>query len=182
MIMNVQNLTGSTKLWFGDHGVELRNTILDNLKKEKEKLILKVDLKGIEVTDTSYAREAFVNLVGIVGIEQERPQILFTNVQDHVKENMHLSFKEHKKFALITTEDGSWSLIGKYSGELVETIGILIKMKNARATKIKETLKEKIEMSALNNRLASLYEMCVVQRSVGSQETGGKEYLYSLNL
>jgi len=182
MIMNVQHLTGSTKLWFGDHGVKLRDTILESFKKEKENNVLKIDLKGIEVTDTSYAREAFVNLVGMIGIEQERPQILFANVQDHVKENMHLSFKEHKKFALITAEDGTWKLIGKYSEQLVETISVLIKLKKARATQIKEKLKEDIEMSALNNRLASLHEMCVVQRSVGSQETGGKEYLYTLNL
>ncbi|MBI4547531.1 MAG: hypothetical protein HY707_06115 [Ignavibacteriae bacterium] len=182
MKLIVKDLTGQTRLWFGEKGIELRTRILAEVKKEKETKLLRVDLQGIEVTDTSYAREAFVNLVGLIGTEVERPQILFANVKQHVKENMHLSFKEHKKFTLITDEDGEWNLIGKFSEQLSETVKVLVQMKEARATEIKKKLKEEVELSALNNRLANLHEMCVVHRSAGAHDSGGIEYTYTLQL
>ena len=182
MIISVKHLAGSTKLWFGQKGSELRSTILQAVEQQKERKLLNVNLEGIEVTDTSYAREAFVNLVALVGGNAEKPQILFTNVAQHVKENMHLSFKEHKKFALITEEDGSWSLIGKFSEQLVDTVRVMAQLKHGTATEIKKKLKNDVELSALNNRLASLHEMCVIHRTTNAQETGGIEYFYTMQM
>ena len=182
MTINVYELTDSKKLWFADKGTELRETILRHVARDKKRDLLKLDLREIEVTDSSFAREAFVNLITLLASEPERPQVLFANVDENLKGNLDQSFKEHKKFCLILDKSGAWDLIGKFSQQSVETVKLLLELKDAKARDIKKKLGQNIELSTVNNRLASLYEMCIVNRQAGAQETGGIEYTYSIQL
>lgn len=168
--------SGRKKLWFAESGIELRNKLLRKIFDSKEVELVRLDFSDIEVTDASYAREAFTKLIGMLSLEMPRPQVLFTNVDEYVEQNLELSLKAHKKFAAVVRKDGSWVLIGKYTHLSLETLEALIKLREATTKKIAEKLK--IELTTCNNRLSTLHEMSIITKQERVQKSGGIEYTY----
>jgi hypothetical protein len=181
LVVPISRLTSSDKLWFADKGVALRQSIVKLIEHEAEKDCVRIDLSGIKVTDTSFAREAFVKLVSHVAADPSHPQIRFLNVDEYVKQNLHLSFKDHNLFSMILNAGRSWNLIGKFSEPSVETVRAMVKLKTARVRDVSKELGS-LELSTVNNRLVGLYQACIVGRLQSSQESGGIEYTYSLAL
>lgn len=167
-------------LLFANGGAKLRERILNKINEQKEMDLVKLDFRQIEVTDVSFAREGFVKLVVHLGIESRRPQLLFVNVDEYVKQNLDLSFKEHKKLALITDKTKKWELIGKYTQQVQETVKTLIETGQTTARELAKHLQ--IELTTCNNRLTNLYEMCAVMRKEVGQKSGGIEYMYKISL
>lgn len=168
-----------SRLWFAENGKELRNKILDQILKAQDFSLLILDLNKVEVMDTSYAREGFVKLLLEVNLNSLHPQIILKNVDEYVKQNLHLSFKEHKMFTLIFNNAGNWDLIGKFSEQNIETVKILMKKKEASAKLIAKELGD-IALSTCINRLNQLYNNCICTRKELAQQTGGKEYSFKL--
>ena len=57
-------------------------------------------------------------------------------------------------------------------------------MTRVKKTKAKDLIKEikELEITTANNRLKSLYDMCIVTRKEFAQEIGGKEFMYYLSI
>ncbi len=171
--------TGKKKrLWFNEAGVQLRGNILKKIADHREIECVKLDFKRVEVTDVSFAREAFVKLLSDLTLEMNRPQVLLINIDDYVRQNLSLSLKDHKKFALITNSQDEWDLIGKYSQLAKETIAALIEVEEATARELAHRLR--IGITTCNNRLSNLYEMCAITRKEVGQKSGGVEYMYKV--
>lgn len=170
-----------TKLWLSDNGRELKNKILDQISKKVKDEVVILDLYKIEIMDTSYAREGFVKLILEIGMSNPHPQVIMKNVDEYVKQNLHLSFKDHKIFAMLSYSDNSWELIGKFSEQNLETINALVKHKQASAKQIARELGE-INITTTINRLNQLNQFCVCTRKESVQPTGGKEYLFKIEI
>jgi anti-anti-sigma regulatory factor len=170
-----------TKLWLADNGRELKNKILDQISKSFLDEIIILDLNKIEIMDTSYAREGFVKLISEIGMINPHPQVLLKNVDEYVKQNLHLSFKDHKIFSMVVDPVGSLELIGKFSEQNLETISALVKRKQASAKQISIDLGE-ISLTTTINRLNQLNQFCVCSRKESVQPTGGKEYLFKIEI
>jgi len=168
------------RLFFSESGIKLREKILRKIYAEKIYDIVVLNFKGIEVVDVSFAREGFVKLIAILGSDEIHPQLLFLNIDDYVKQNLNLSLKEHKKFALTVDEKKNWELIGKFTEQIQETVSVLVKLKETTAKRLAQELK--IGLTTCNNRLLSLYEMCVITRKQVIQKSGGIEFIYKLSL
>lgn len=168
------------RLFFANQGTALREKILEKIAKQKETELVKLDFKNIEVSDVSFAREGFVKLVTHLGLEINHPQVIFINVDEYVKQNLNLSFKEHKKLVLITDIRNKWEMIGKYSQQVVETIDALNEEKQATAKELAQKLQ--IELTTCNNRLSNLYDMCVLTRKEIGQKSGGIEFVYKIGI
>lgn len=182
MVINILTEAKSgTRLWFAEKGKELRDKIVNRLTKANEQNIVILDFDRIEVTDTSYAREGFIKLVSEISLNSVHPQIIFKNVEEYVKQNLHLSFSHHKLFTLVVNSRGKWDLIGKFSEQNVQTVNALIKRKEASAKQIAKDLGE-LGMSTSMNRLTQLYNSCVCSRKELVQPTGGKEYLFKIEI
>ena len=78
------------------------------------------------------------------------------------------------------TVDKKYHTIGNTSQPLNDTINIMIKLKEANTKEIADKLNG-IPLTTINNRLKSLYDMCVITRKEKSQQSGGKEFLYYLD-
>jgi anti-anti-sigma regulatory factor len=169
------------KLWFAENGKGLKNKILDQVLKSPNDILLILNLNKIEVMDTSFARECIVKLIAEVKLSSPHPQIFLKNVNEYVKQNLHLSFKDHKVFTLITDNSNNWSLIGKFSEQNIDTAKALIKRKEASAKQIAKDLNN-IGLSTAINRLNQLYDFCICTRKGLVQPTGGKEYLFSIQV
>lgn len=182
MIINILQLANNDKkLWFAENGRELKNKILDQVLKAPNNSLIILDLNEIEVMDTSYAREAFVKLITEIKLNSPRPQIFLKNVTEYVKQNLHLSFKDHKLFTLITDQLNKWNLIGKFSEQNFETTKALIKRGEASAKLISKDLGG-MGLSTTINRLNQLYDFCICTRRELIQPTGGKEYLFKIDI
>lgn len=179
MIINVRKVTNRTKLLFSEKGVELRNKIIFQFNEDDKKGLIKIDLSDIEIIDASFIREAFIKLIGIFRTELEKPQVLFENVNDHIKQNMEESFSFRNMFALVHNSKGNYELIGKFSQQLSETVNIMLKVNEITAKQITKEI-DNLELTSANNRLKNLYDMCVIYRKEVGQESGGKEYVYNL--
>ncbi len=171
MKINIYDEVGKRKrLFFSDSGVKLRERIVKKIYAEKAHDLVILNFADIEVVDVSFAREGFVKLISMLSTDEPHPQLLFLNVNDYVKQNLDLSMKEHKK--------KNWELIGKYSEQIRETVCALIKLKETTAKRLSKKLN--IELTTCNNRLMSLYEMCVITRMQTGQKSGGIEFIYKL--
>lgn len=168
-----------TKLWLADNGKKLKEKILKKISEVSDFDLLVLDFKEIEVTDTSFAREAFVKLIFEIGLNAQHPQILLINVDEYVRQNLHLSFKDHSLFSLIKNQSNIINLIGKFSEQNMETIKALKNRKTASAKQIAADLGG-MGLSSSINRLNQLYKFCACTRKEVSQQTGGKEYLFTL--
>lgn len=177
----LKEANNETKLWFAEKGKELRNRILDQISNINVLDLIVLDLHKIAVMDTSYAREGFVKLILEVSMNSLHPQILLKNVDEYVKQNLHLSLKDHKVFTLTKDSTNKWNLIGKFSEQNLETTEALIKRKETSAKQIAKDLGD-IGLSTTINRLNQLYDFCVCTRKESVQPTGGKEYLFKMEL
>ena len=179
MKINIYDEVGKRKrLFFSDSGVKLRERIVKKIYAEKAHDLVILNFADIEVVDVSFAREGFVKLISMLSTDEPHPQLLFLNVNDYVKQNLDLSMKEHKKFALTADNKKNWELIGKCSEQIRETVCALIKLKETTAKRLSKELN--IELTTCNNRLMSLYEMCVITRMQTGQKSGGIEFIYKL--
>ena len=165
------------RLLFADKGIDFRNKVLSKINESNEKELVRIDLIDVQIGDVSFVREGFVKLITYLSDEPEHPQISFKNVQEYLKQNMDDSFTNRKKFAFIVDLNGKWDLIGKYSQQMIDTLKVLIRLEEAKARQIAEELGG-IELTTCNNRLISLYNMCVISRKEIGQKSGGLEYLY----
>lgn len=172
------DISNSDKLFFADEGSKFRAKVISKIHKDNEENWVIIDLKKIHITDASFNREAFIKLISSLSVEITRPQILFTNVEEYVKQNMHQSFCYHNMFTVIKNED-QLIPIGKFSTQLYQTIVVISEMKEGTAKEIALKL-GKVELTTVNNRLKSLFEMCVITRKEFGQQSGGKEFKYYL--
>lgn len=182
LIINIRKTANDeTKLWLADSGRELKNKILDTISKKNREEIIILDLNNIEIMDTSYAREGFVKLILEIGMSNPHPQVLFKNVDEYVRQNLDMSLNYHKSFALVVNTTNTWNLIGKFSEQNLDTVKALIKRKEASAKQIAKDLGD-IGLSTSINRLNQLYEFCICTRKELVQPTGGKEYLFKMEI
>ena len=182
MIIDIRKTANDeTKLWLADNGRELKNKILDQISKKAKDEVVVLDLNKIEIMDTSFAREGFVKLILEIGLSNPHPQVIRKNVDEYVRQNLHLSFKDHKVFAMVTDSGNSWELIGKFTEQNLETINALIKLRQASAKQIARNLGE-INITTAINRLNQLNQFCVCIRKESVQPTGGKEYLFKIEI
>ena len=178
--INIFDLLTKKRLWFAERGSSLKEKILKIISENNEKDVVKIDLDKIEVTDASFAREGFVKLIADISMDQNRPQILFINVDKYVEHNLYLSLKEHKKFALIVNKNNERKLIGKFTQQTSDTLKTLIECKEASTSELAK--KMDIGLTTCNNRLINLYEMCVITRREVGQKSGGIEYIYKISI
>lgn len=168
-------------LYMAENGIKLRNQIysLIHSQPELEKVVL--DMAGIESIDSSFCREGFVKIISLLQTDTERPQLIFINATDNVRNNLHDSFTGWDKTGIVKTSDSKTHIIGKQSPHLFETLKVMLKLKEARTKDIATHL-DNLPLTTLNNRMKSLYEMCVISRKEVIQGSGGKEYLYCLDI
>jgi hypothetical protein len=166
------------KLFFADNGIKFRESVLSKIHKEKENDLVSIDLNKVKVIDSSFCREAFVRLISSLSIDEVRPQVLFINVDEYVTQNLEQSFTYHNRFSLVFNKNKKFVIIGKFSDQIADTIKYIIKNKEVKAKEIATNLGA--EINTINNRLKSIYEMCIVSRKEIGQESGGKEFIYYL--
>lgn len=179
MIIEVKKLAQQAMLFTADKGIVLRNEMYLKIHNENEKMIVIIDMKGIETIDSSFCREAFVKFIGLMQSEPDRPQIIFENATFTVKDNLNESFTNWEKIGIVKTVDNVFNIIGKSSPPINETINIMLKLKKAKTKDLADKLNG-IPLTTINNRLKNLHDMCVVTRKEVMQESGGKEYIYFL--
>ena len=179
MIIKIKEITKRSMLFSADKGIELRNIMYELINKKEETKIVKIDMLDIETIDSSFCREAFVKLIGLMLSNSDKPQIIFENATSTVKDNLHESFTNWDKIGIVKTNDNKYHTIGKSSQPLNDTINVMIKLKETNTKVLSEKLNG-IPLTTINNRLKSLYDMCIISRRETSQESGGKEYIYSL--
>lgn len=180
LIIEVKKIAKHSMLFTADKGIELRNEMYSRIHQEDERVLVVIDMKDIETIDSSYCREAFVKIIGLMQIDTDRPQIIFENSTQTVKDNLDESFTVWEKIGVVKTVDGKYSVIGKPSQPLIDTVNVMIKLKKARTKDIANHL-DNIPLTTVNNRLKNLYDMCVVTRKEVQQVSGGKEFNYFLN-
>lgn len=179
MVIKVKKLTNKSMLFTADKGIELRNEIYSLVHKEKEIAILKLDMIEIETIDSSFCREAFVKLIGLLCSDTDRAQLLFVNASHNVKDNLHESFTVWDKIGIVVTIDSTFHIIGKSSQPINDTIKVMHNLKKANTKNIADKLAG-IPLTTVNNRLKTLYDMCIVTRKEIAQSSGGKEFTYYL--
>ena len=181
IIKILHEANNQSKLWFAANGKSLKDKILLHISSATNLDLLTLDFEGIEVMDTSFTREAFVKLIFEIGLNNLHPQVILINVDEYVKENLHVSFKDHKCFTLIKNISNDWALVGKVSEHNVETVKSLAKRKGASAKQISIDLGD-IGVSTTINRLNQLYNFCICTRKELVQPTGGREYLFKIEI
>lgn len=174
----VSKLKGDS-LFYAPNGIKFKNEVHALLHLENEKELLKIDLKDTNSIDSSFCREGFVYLINELSLSLNRPQVLFVNVSENVAQNLEVSFTYHKKYCLTTDENNCFKMVGKIAEPFKKTIEVMIELKEARVREVAKKLQIE-ELNTVNNRLKSIYDMCIVKRKEVGQESGGKEFIYYL--
>lgn len=176
MVTKVFDVIGSKQLWSADKGKIFRNIVITQYHTNKNVDEIEINLKKIEVADTSFIREGFVKLIVELSVEYGRPRLFFSNVSDYMLENLDTAFFKHERFA-VTLHNKKIKLIGKFSKQINETLKVLFYKKKATASMVAQNLE--IQLNTVNNRLMKLYNMAIINRKELGQESGGKEFEYS---
>ena len=181
IIINAQEVSGlpGDSLFTGPNGIKFKEKAHQRIYLEDEHELVKIDLKDTNTIDSSFCREGFVYLINELEQILKRPQILFINVSENAAQNLEVSFTYHKKNCLILDKNSKFKVIGKLAEAYVETIKVMIELKEASVRDVARKL-EIEELTTVNNRLKTIYDMCIINRKEVSEESGGKEYLYYL--
>lgn len=164
--------TKPAQLWGRNLGREVRAEIEAQLDALPVGEALTVDMKGVEVMDSSFASEVFGRLYS----QLAGRVLLLTGLSEYAKDNLNVALTALDLAALIIKGARGWELLGKAGDTDRETLAALQRLKETTAPQLADALG--IKLTACNQRLKKLSEAGLIARLRVSAPSGGEQYVY----
>jgi len=134
-----------------------------------------LDFSGVDILDFSFASEVIGVIISRLAQELYGKHVILTQMNKFVEENIGVALERPELCALIM-DNNKWRLLGKCSDKLIETLKLIIELKEVDTPTLAHHLK--INIPACNNRLKTLNLLGLIDREEISAPSGGKQFLY----
>ena len=164
------------QLWTREKAREVRRALTPLLEKLGAGDVLVIDTKAVEVFDYSFANEFFGKIVLLLPNEYPGRFVVVENLSKYTRENLHKAF-EGMGLTMIERQRGILGLIGKVHPADEQTFEAIARSKTpVTAVELKDKLK--VNLNAMNERLAKLVSLALVRRERGTSPAGREQYEY----
>lgn len=154
---------GSSDLVTRASGQAIRKRIEEDIGRENNGEVVRLDFSNIGVIDYSCADEIVAKLISrLLSSEYGDKYILLTGLNANQKENIEVALERKDLSVMAEMRNSERTLLGKLNNYLKETLSLVEKKKKITAKDLSGTMK--IEANTSGTRLLNLHKKRLVKR------------------
>lgn len=165
------------QLWTRERAKEIRSDLTGILEKANPGDIVVVDGEGVEVFDFSFANELFGRTLLDLPREYAGRFFIVERLTKYAAENLAKALESMGLVMIERHGNRKYKLLGKVHPVDESTFVAIARKKGpVTASELKDELG--INLTAMNERLTKLTNLCLVRREKGTSSAGREQYEY----
>lgn len=180
--LRVLTFTNSSDAWGRDLGRQvcrqLEDGIFENERADPRVKVFVLDFTGLKRMDASFPQEAIVELLRKF---RGRKYFVLTNLDNPIiEENMFMAFEKRNEVGIVRDSNGFRTIGMKVTPDLFEILKLADSQDSITSRDVMDHFASaKMSLPNASNKLKSLWEQGLLQRTEGVAKSGGRENFYS---